>query len=171
MPTNPSITSYRSRSLRGLRALSAAGLLMLAGQARLRLHRCRQELPHADPAPRTIRSRRRRLTRPSGRSRAFKKPADLQCTVWAAEPQLINPVRSASTTTAASGSARPTASAAAACWTSASSTDWVEEDLACRTVDDRVAMIKRHWPDLAGADEKPRRIRLLEDTSGKRQVR
>jgi quinoprotein glucose dehydrogenase len=43
---------------------------------------------------------------------------------------------------------------------------WLDEDLACRTVADRLAMYKKDLKDFAGYDKEHDRIRLLEDTKG-----
>ncbi len=49
--------------------------------------------------------------------------------------------------------------------------DWLDEDLACRTVDDRLAMMKRHEGDKIGAySQWSDRIRLLEDRNGDGKV-
>ena len=45
---------------------------------------------------------------------------------------------------------------------------WVEEDLACRSVQDRIAMVERHYgpKEQAAMREKSDRIRLIEDRDG-----
>ena len=96
----------------------------------------------------------------------FKKPANLKVTAWAAEPQLINPV-------AINIDPR------GRIWVVETNRfhggvldirnfyDWVEEDLACRVVADRSAMVKKHRPDSwKELTKNSDRILLLEDSSG-----
>src|SRR5437762_3011790 len=97
----------------------------------------------------------------------FKLPKDFKASVWAAEPQFLNPVamsidRHGRIWIVESHRFRHGGVLDIRYFYS-----WVDEDLACRTVEDRAAMVKRHWPDSwQELTKNPDRIRLLEDRSG-----
>src|SRR6476661_6647540 len=105
----------------------------------------------------------------------MKVPAGLKISLWAAEPMMANPnafcideqvrVYVAETyryhggVIDSRGTARP-----------GHPLGWVPEDIACRTVEDRVAMVKRHANEAPGKEaiDSPdsERIVLLQDTTG-----
>jgi hypothetical protein len=100
------------------------------------------------------------------RSRQFRIPAGMKLDLWASEPMLANPV---AFTIDEKG--RVFVSETHRYRTSVLDIRhymfMLEDDLACRTIEDRTAMVKKHfgpkWTDLAIETEI---IRLLEDRSG-----
>src|SRR6266478_9745920 len=96
----------------------------------------------------------------------FQVPPGLRVDLWAAEPMLANPV----------AFNFDEKGRAYVCETFRLHSgvddirgimDWLDEELACRTVDDRLAEMKRHLGQrFETYTEKAERIRLLEDRSG-----
>ena len=96
----------------------------------------------------------------------FQLPKDLRITLWAAEPDLANPV-------AICLDERGRVYVAESfrlhkgVTDNRSHRDWLDEELACRTVEDRVAMYRRRFGEKIGDWEKEHeRVRMLEDTDG-----
>ena len=97
----------------------------------------------------------------------FKKPANLKVTAWAAEPQMMNPVAMSIDTRGRIWVVETNRFGGGGTLDIRNIYGWVEEDLACRVVADRSAMVKRHWPDSwQEMTKNSDRIRLLEDSSG-----
>ncbi len=100
------------------------------------------------------------------RSRQFKIPAGMKLDLWAAEPMLANAV-----SFCLDEKGRVFVSETHRYRTSVLDIRhymfMLEDDLACRTIEDRTAMVKKHfgtkWTDLAIESEV---VRLLEDRSG-----
>ena len=100
------------------------------------------------------------------RSRQFKIPAGMKLDLWAAEPMLANAVAFS-----LDEKGRVFVSETHRYRTSVLDIRhymfMLEDDLACRTIEDRTAMVKKHfgtkWTDLAIESEV---VRLLEDRSG-----
>lgn len=96
----------------------------------------------------------------------FTAPPGLKVDLWAAEPMLANPV---TFTFDEKGRAYvcETFRLAAGVDDIRGIMSWLDEELACRTVDDREAEMKRHLgARFATYSEHSERIRLLEDRSG-----
>lgn len=97
----------------------------------------------------------------------FKIPKDLKASVWAAEPQVSNAVAMSIDTRGRIWISETNRYSGGGVLDIRNIYDWVDEDLACRTVADRDAMVKRRWPDSwQELTKNPERIRLLEDSSG-----
>jgi quinoprotein glucose dehydrogenase len=97
----------------------------------------------------------------------FKKPADLKVAVWAAEPQLINPVAMTVDDHNRIWIAETNRFRGGGVLDIRNFYSWVEQDLACRTVEDRAALAKHIWPDAwKELAKNPERLRRLEDSSG-----
>lgn len=98
----------------------------------------------------------------------FQRDKSLQIDLWAAEPMLAHPV-------AFAFDEKGRCYVAETFRHSRGVTDnrghmyWLDDDLACRTVEERVAMFKKHaGKNFAGTYEKEReRVRMLQDTTGK----
>ncbi|MEX2380890.1 MAG: PVC-type heme-binding CxxCH protein [Opitutales bacterium] len=96
----------------------------------------------------------------------FQVPSDLEVRLWAAEPMLANPV-------AFRFDEQGRAYLAETFRHSSGVMDirgimpWLDEELANRTVDDRIATMKRHLGDrISQATEHSERVRLIEDRDG-----
>lgn len=97
----------------------------------------------------------------------FKLMKPYQATVWAAEPQFMNPVALSVDNHGRAWVVETHRYRGGGVLDIRNIYDWLEEDLACRTVEDRIAEVKRHWPDSWQELTKNHdRIRLLEDSSG-----
>jgi len=96
----------------------------------------------------------------------FKKPADLKVSVWAAEPQLINPVAMNVDNHGRVWLVETNRYRYGGILDDRSIYGWIDEELANRSVADRTEIVKRHWPDSwPELAKNPDRIRLLEDSS------
>ena len=96
----------------------------------------------------------------------FKPAPGLKVDLWAAEPMLANPVAFCFDEKGRVYVCE-TFRLGAGVDDIRGIMDWLNEELACRTVDDRTAEMKRHLGDrLATYSEHGERIRLLEDRSG-----
>src|SRR5947209_8945487 len=96
----------------------------------------------------------------------FRVPAGLKIDLWAAEPLLANPVAFTF-----DGKGRcfvaETFRLHAGVTDIRGHMDWLDDDLAARSVADRVAMLKKHLgPKIDTYAVEHERIRLLEDTDG-----
>jgi quinoprotein glucose dehydrogenase len=96
----------------------------------------------------------------------IRLPKDFKVELWAAEPMLANPV-----CLAIDGKNRIYVAETFRLHDGVTDIrghmDWLDDDLACRTVDDRVAMLKRREGDkIKNYSVHYERIRLLEDTTG-----
>lgn len=96
----------------------------------------------------------------------FQVPSGFQTSLWARETQLANPVQFSMdergrlfvAETHRLNEGTPDIRL---------HRDWLEEDLACRKVEDRMELIRRHLGEsLEGYTKKSERIRILEDTDG-----
>lgn len=100
---------------------------------------------------------------------SFKHDQGLKIELWAAEPMLANPV---AFTQDEKGRwyVAETFRQERGVEDNRSHKDWLDEDLAAQTLEDRLAYMKRHYPDPAKFAEKfttsEDRIRRLEDTTG-----
>ena len=96
----------------------------------------------------------------------IKVPADVKIELWAAEPMVANPV-----CMRADNRDRvylvETFRHTSNCLDIRGHMDWLVEDLSCRTVEDRVALLMRKYGSKIGKMiEDDDRIRLIEDTAG-----
>jgi quinoprotein glucose dehydrogenase len=97
----------------------------------------------------------------------FKKPSYLKVSVWAAEPQLVNPVAMTVDDHNRIWIAESNRFRGGGVLDIRNFYGWVVEDLACRTVEDRAALVKRIWPDhWKELAVNPERVRMLQDSSG-----
>jgi quinoprotein glucose dehydrogenase len=96
----------------------------------------------------------------------FAYPKDLKVTLWASEPALANPVAFCHDVHGRVYVAE-TFRLHKGVTDNRSHSNWLDEELACRTVDDRVAMYKRKFANkIDDWQSEHERIRLLEDTNG-----
>src|SRR5437868_5791805 len=98
--------------------------------------------------------------------KSFQVAPGLKVDLWAAEPMVLNPV---SFTFDEKGRAYvcETFRLGAGVDDIRHIMDWLDEELACRSVDDRLAEMKRHLGDrFASYSEKSERILLIEDRTG-----
>ncbi|MEE2886617.1 MAG: PVC-type heme-binding CxxCH protein, partial [Planctomycetota bacterium] len=96
----------------------------------------------------------------------FTYPADLRVSLWASEPDLANPVAFCHDVHGRIYVAE-TFRLHKGVTDNRSHRDWLDEELACRTVEDRVAMYKRKFAKkIDDWQSEHERIRLLEDTDG-----
>ncbi len=97
----------------------------------------------------------------------FRLPAGMQATLWAAEPLLANPVSFAFDEKGRCFVAE-TFRLGRGVTDNRSHFSWLDDDIACRTVADRVAMYRKHLKDKFGSYEVEHdRVRLIEDAQGK----
>jgi quinoprotein glucose dehydrogenase len=140
---------------------SALAILVLPGLAVL-------ALPAADPPSTPYKANVRAASDEAQRAmKRIRVPEGMKLELWAAEPMIANPV-------AFSIDAKNRIYVAETFRLHAGVPDirgimsWLDEDLACRTVEDRIAMMKRRLGKRAAEYAVHHdRVRLLEDTSGK----
>jgi quinoprotein glucose dehydrogenase len=162
MKTHPPLDLFVHR----LTALSLAALLTLSA-GNLAQAETSRTAPPVDPAPAYDPTAPANFDEADKAIAHFKKPADLKVTTWAAEPQMINPVAMNIDTRGRIWVVETNRYRQGGVLDIRNIYDWVDEDLACRTVADRNAMVKRHWPDSwKELTKNSDRIRLLEDSSG-----
>jgi quinoprotein glucose dehydrogenase len=124
-------------------------------------------IPAADPASKPYVPNIRPASDEAARAmKRIRVPAGMKIDLWAAEPMLANPVVFAI-------DAKDRIFVAETFRLHAGVTDirgimsWLDDDLACRTVEDRVAMMKRRLgKKITDYSLHHERIRLLEDTKG-----
>src|SRR6266581_3227101 len=98
--------------------------------------------------------------------KSFQVAPGLKVDLWAAEPMVLNPV-AFNFDERGRAYVCETFRLGAGVDDIRGIMDWLDEELACRTVDDRLAEMKRHLGSrFATYSEKSERIRLLEDRSG-----
>src|SRR5438132_2761914 len=96
----------------------------------------------------------------------FQVPAGLKVDLWAAEPMLANPV-AFNFDEKGRAYVCETFRLGAGADDIRQIMDWLDEELACRTVDDRLAEMKRHLGSrFETYTDKAERIRVLEDRAG-----
>src|SRR5881275_1204301 len=96
----------------------------------------------------------------------FELPAGLKVDLWAAEPLLVNPV-AFNFDEHGRAYVCETFRLHAGVGDIRGIMDWLDEELASRTVDDRLAEMKRHLGErFAKYSERSERIRLIEDRDG-----
>src|SRR3954471_5747738 len=98
--------------------------------------------------------------------KGFQVPSGMKVDLWAAEPMILNPV-AFNFDEKGRAYVCETFRLGAGVDDIRGIMDWLDEELACRSVDDRLAEMKRHLGSrFASYSEKSERIRLLEDRSG-----
>ena len=103
---------------------------------------------------------------PLSAMKSFRLPPDTELELWAAEPHLANPVTFSLAPTGEVYVAE-TFRHHAGVTDIREHMDWLDDDLACRSVADRVAMFRRHLgDDFASYETEHERVRLLRDTDG-----
>jgi len=99
--------------------------------------------------------------------RKFVHDDDLEVSLWAAEPQLANPVAFWIDRTGRVYVAETFRLHKGVTDNRKYGKDWVDQELACRTVPDRIALYRRFFADkLPAMTSEHERIRLLRDTDG-----
>src|ERR1700677_4222365 len=100
--------------------------------------------------------------------KAFKAPAGFQPDLWAREPQLENPVAMCIDEQGRVYVTETYRLIDGGVYDIRNHMDLYNEDLACRTIEDRVAMIQKHYGaapfEFTNASEK---VQLIEDRAGK----
>ncbi len=97
----------------------------------------------------------------------FHVAEGLQASLWAAEPHLANPVAFSVDERGRIYVAETFRLHYGVTDNRRYAKDWLDDDLACRTVEDRIAMYRRHLgAKIAGWKTEEERIRLLEDVNG-----
>ena len=146
--------------------LALAGLLALC-QAGKTLAAPKESMPPVAPAPVYDPKVPPNFEEAKQAMSLFQMPDGFKVKVWAAEPQLINPVAMSIDTRGRIWIAETNRFRQGGVLDIRHIYSWLEEDMACRTVEDRIAMVKRHWPDsLKEMTKNPERVRMLEDSSG-----
>lgn len=98
--------------------------------------------------------------------RSFEVSAGFQVELWAAEPRLANPV-CLDVDVSGDVYVGETFRHHAGVTDIREHMDWLDDDLAARSVEDRVAMFRKHLgEDFAGWETEHERVRLLRDTDG-----
>ncbi len=99
--------------------------------------------------------------------KGFRMPGGVSVSLWAAEPLLANPVSFCFDERGRCFVAE-TFRIQRGVTDNRGHMDWLDDDLASRTVEDRVAMYRKHLKDkFATYETEHDRVRLLEDTTGK----